>query len=119
MMNIGSISTGVRPSDLSAEQISTSSVISEQEKVAELARQFESVMLRQMLREARQPSSEGILGEGSSESRAYHDMVTERLADTMSHGGGFGVASSLQAQLIRQIPSSGSPAVPAQAAPQP
>jgi Rod binding domain-containing protein len=118
-MNIAPTTGGARASDFTPEQLLTSSVIDEQGKVAELARQFEAVMLRQMLRDARQPSPDGILGEGSSESRAYHDIVTERLADTMSRGGGLGVASSLQAQLLRQIPDSSHPAPPAPPAPRP
>jgi Rod binding domain-containing protein len=106
-MNIGATNSGVRASDLSVEQLSTSSVITEQQKVAELARQFEGVMIRQMLREARQPMTDPALGGGSSETRAYTDMVTDRLADSITHSGGIGVASSLQAQLLRQIPNSG------------
>jgi Rod binding domain-containing protein len=106
-MNIGASNSAVRPADLSLEQVSTSSVFTEQQKVAELARQFEGVMIRQMLREARQPMTDPAIGGGSSETRAYTDMVTDRMADAITSGGGIGVASSLQAQLLRQIPNSG------------
>lgn len=105
-MNIGALSTPVRPSNLSLEQVSTSSVISEQEKVAELARQFETVLVRQLLREARQPMNDSVLEGSSSETKAYDDMVTDRMADAIGQAGGFGVASSLQLQLQRQIPTS-------------
>jgi Rod binding domain-containing protein len=117
-MNIGALQSGFRPGELSLEQVSTSSVISEQEKVAELARQFEGVMVRQMLREARQPMLESAPEGGSSDTRAYDDMVTDRMAEAITRGGGFGVASSLQAQLLRQIPHPGGRADSAPDAPQ-
>jgi Rod binding domain-containing protein len=108
-MNIGAFQPGLRPAELTLEQVSTSSVISEQEKVAELARQFEGVMVKQMLREARQPMLDAAPEGGTSETRAYDEMVTDKMAEAITRGGGFGVASSLQAQLLRQMPHSGRP----------
>ena len=72
------------------------------EKVAELSRQFEALLLRQMLKEARKPMLGDTLTGNSSVSKIYDDMVTDRLADSIARSGDIGLASSLQAQLMRQ-----------------
>lgn len=85
-----------------AEEIGHSASMSQGEKIAELARQFEAVLLRQMLKEARKPMLGDMLTGKSSVSKIYDDMVTERLADSVARNGNVGLASSLQAQLMRQ-----------------
>ena len=72
------------------------------EKVAELSRQFEALLLRQMLKEARKPMLGDTLTGKSSVSKIYDDMVTDRLADAIANSGDVGLGTSLQAQLMRQ-----------------
>ncbi len=85
-----------------AEEVGRSASLSQQEKIAELSRQFEGMLLRQMLKEARKPMLGDTLTGTSSASKIYDDMVTERLADSIARTGDFGLATSLQAQLLRQ-----------------
>jgi flagellar protein FlgJ len=63
-------------------------------KLAEASRQFESIMLRQFLGE----SMKGLLNSGPS-SQVYGYLLTDTLADSLSKGGGLGLASVIQAQL--------------------
>jgi flagellar protein FlgJ len=102
-MNVSSLQPAVRASELSFEQLSTSTAVPEKEKVAELARQFEAVLLRQILTEARRQTHGSTLEGESSVNRNYEDMITTRLADSISRSGNFGLATSLQAQLQRQL----------------
>ncbi len=85
-----------------AEEVGRSATMSSGEKVAELSRQFEALLLRQMLKEARKPMLGDTLTGKSSVSKIYDDMVTDRLADSIARSGDIGLASSLQAQLMRQ-----------------
>jgi flagellar protein FlgJ len=60
---------------------------------------FEAIFIRQMLATARSTSvGEGILG-GDSASQITDSMRNDALADTISGGGGIGVADVLERQL--------------------
>ena len=85
-----------------AEDVGRSATMSSGEKVAELSRQFEALLLRQMLKEARKPMLGDTLTGKSSVSKIYDDMVTDRLADAIASSGDVGLGTSLQAQLMRQ-----------------
>lgn len=85
-----------------AEDVGRSATMSSGEKVAELSRQFEALLLRQMLKEARKPMLGDTLTGKSSISKIYDDMVTDRLADSIASSGDVGLGTSLQAQLMRQ-----------------
>jgi Rod binding domain-containing protein len=60
----------------------------------EVARQFEAVLVRQMLSETMKP-----LLENGESGQVYGYFITEALAETFTKGGGFGLQSVLQAQL--------------------
>ena len=66
--------------------------------VAQTAKQFEAIFLRQMIAAMRSPS----LGDdifGSDASNQFRDMSDARLADTMA--GSFGIAQLLEKQLAK------------------
>lgn len=72
----------------------------------EVARQFESLFMSQMLKSMR--SANEVLSEGnylqSNESGFYQDMFDSQLSLSMSRGEGLGLAEALVRQLSRQIP---------------
>lgn len=76
--------------------------VSERDKVVEVARQFESILLRQYLGEARKTlvMSKYNLDSGSSD--IYRDMATSQLADHISGSRMLGLGSALEAQLLKQ-----------------
>ena len=101
-MNIPSLSHAAKASDLPLEKLVGNKSLSEKEKVAEVSRQFESVLLRQILGQARKTVFKSKFNEDSMASGIYQDMTTNQLADAISRNGSFGLARSLEAQLIRQ-----------------
>jgi flagellar protein FlgJ len=110
-------------SQLPLETLAANSHISDADKVAEVARQFEAVLLRQILQDIRKP----VLAPAQSDGTAngiYADMINNQMADSISRSGGFGLAKILTAQLAHQVlPHSGAASAtglaPAQTAPKP
>ena len=81
------------------EQLAGNKTLSKSDKLAEASRQFESMLLRQILSSARKTVIKSKLSEDSLSSGIYQDMVTEQLADSISRSGGFGLARGLATQL--------------------
>ena len=101
-MEIPSLAPTVRADRLPLEQLAGNSQLTEAEKVREVARQFEAVLLRQILAEARKSLHGNGLGENSATLGIYHDLINQTLAESISRSGTLGLASSLQAELTRQ-----------------
>jgi Rod binding domain-containing protein len=80
---------------------------SQQEKLGEACRQFEVMLLRQILATAQKPVFKSNLMSESVSTDIYQDMVTEQLADGLSRSGAFGVARTLQEQLAQQVSTGG------------
>jgi peptidoglycan hydrolase FlgJ len=101
-MNIPSLTHTAKAADLPLEKLAGNQSLSEKEKVAEVSRQFESVLLRQILGQARKTIFRSQFNQESMASGIYQDMTTNQLADAISRNGSFGLARSLEAQLMRQ-----------------
>lgn len=94
----------VKASDLPLEKLAMNSNISDADKVGQACRQFEAVFLRQILQEARKTViSSSSADHDSVVSGIYGDMVNNQLADSISRSGTFGLAKSLQAQMVHQV----------------
>ena len=78
-----------------AEEVGRSATMSSGEKVAELSRQFEALLLRQMLKEARKPMLGDTLTGKSSVSKIYDDMVTEDFPVSVSPSIGLRASFSI------------------------
>jgi len=94
--------------------------IPDTEKVAEVSRQFEAVLLRQILQETRKSCVSPSSSADATTSGIYDDMVNNQLADSISRSGSFGLAKSLQGELAHQVLPNASlapPALPPLAAP--
>jgi len=102
-MNIPPLSPHVRASELPLEQLAKNQNLTETEKVGELSRQFEAVLLRQILKEVKKSVIKSGLTTESAGSDIYNDMVTNQLAEGISKSGAFGFAKSLEHDLSRQI----------------
>jgi flagellar protein FlgJ len=102
-MEISPLPHTVRAAGLPLEQLANNPKLSETEKIAELSRQFEAVLLRQILGEAQKTVIKSGLTDESATSGIYQDMISNQLADTISKTGSFGLAKSLQAELTRQL----------------
>ncbi len=101
-MNIPALQPKIDPTNIPLEQLAGNKNVSDREKVAEVSRQFEAVLLRQILQEARQPSAASGAEPSSTSTAVYDDMINNQLADSISRSGSFGLAKSLQVELAHQ-----------------
>lgn len=92
-----------KPADLPVEQLARASSVPEQEKIGQLSKQFEAVLLRQILNDAQKPIAGGGLIKSNSANSIYQDLATAQLAEKISSSGSFGFSQSLEKQLTRQV----------------
>jgi Rod binding domain-containing protein len=102
-MEIPSLQRPVNASDLPLERLAGNQQISEPDKVAEVSRQFEAVLLRQILGSAQKTIFASSMDPQSVTNGVYQDMITNQLADRISHSGGFGLSRSLEKQLHHEL----------------
>ena len=100
----------VHAADLPLDRLAGSSKLSDTEKVAEVSRQFEAVLLRQILGNAQKPVFASTMTPQSVASGVYQDMITQQLADSISRSGAFGLATSMKKQLEHELKSAHRPA---------
>ena len=88
-MDILPLQPNVSAANIPLEQLAGNTKLSEKEKVDEACRQFEAVLLRQILGEARKT----VISAGSENDQAvsgiYNDMINNQLADGISRSGAF------------------------------
>ena len=101
-MNVPSLRPAAPAENVPIEQLAGNKSLSEAQKVAEASRQFEAVLLRQLLGQARKKVFDSKFNQETAASGIYQDMVTSQLADGISRSGSFGLAHSLEPQLVRQ-----------------
>ena len=85
---------------LSVERLAQNNKLTEAEKIGEVAQQFEAILLRQFLSEATKPMLSQSEGMNPAQKSIYQDMITNTLADTISHTGEFGLAQAFRQQLM-------------------
>jgi len=101
-MNITGLQPHLKAADIPLTDLAGNPNISEKDKVAEVSRQFEAVLLRQILQETRKSSTTSASSGDATTSGIYDDMVNNQLADCISRSGSFGLAQSLQGNLVHQ-----------------
>jgi peptidoglycan hydrolase FlgJ len=106
-MNISALPGQLKAADVPLDKLAANPKLSEQEKSAEACRQFEAILLRQILGEARKNVLAPSASSKSSVTGIYEDMINNQMADSISRSGSFGLAKNLQAQLKHQIFRSG------------
>ena len=108
-MDISAVNPGTRAAELPFERLNGNSNIPEPEKIRELSRQFEAVLLRHILANAQKTVVESELTAESAGSDVYQDLITSQLADAISRSGSFGFAKSLERELTRQLQTESAP----------
>ncbi len=86
-------------------ELAHSKNISQEQKVAAVSEQFESVLVKQFLKEALKPMFKGVFNEDEGAHRMYRHFFTDAISENVASGGGFGVSSILQQQLHSNIVS--------------
>ena len=103
-MEIGAVKSHVDAADLPLERLATNTALTEQNKIEELSRQFEAVLLRQILSEAQKTVFKSKYSDETTASQIYRDMTVQQLADSISRSGAFGLGKTLSKDLTRQLP---------------
>jgi Rod binding domain-containing protein len=75
-------------------------------KLEEASRQFEAVLLRQILRDAQKPMLPSTIHAQTATSEIYRDMSSAALAEAISKSRALGLAEALTEQLGRQFKAS-------------
>jgi len=102
-MEISILNQSLKPADIPLERLASNKHLSDTQKVTELARQFEAVLLRQILGEAHKKVFASTMNPNSMAGGVYQDMITNQLADQISHSGSFGLARALETQLQHEL----------------
>ncbi|HWH69964.1 MAG TPA: rod-binding protein [Candidatus Sulfotelmatobacter sp.] len=98
-MNISSCQPRVSASELPPERLANNSALTQQQKIAEASRQFEAVLLRQILDSTQKTVIRSEFTDNSSSASIYRDMITNQLAESISKSGAFGLAKTFEHQL--------------------
>jgi Rod binding domain-containing protein len=99
-MNIAALqSNQVSAADVAPEALAGNQSLSEHQKIAEASRQFEAMLLRQILAETQKPVIQSEFSDNSTAAGIYQDLATNQMADSMSKSGTFGFAQVFDRQL--------------------
>ena len=100
-MDITPIQRKVDASEIAPEMLAGNSQLTKQQKIAEASRQFEAMLLRQILENSQKTVIKSKYGDNSTSSAIYRDQITSQMADSISKAGTFGFAKSFSQQLNR------------------
>ena len=102
-MDVTALQQKVKASDIAPEKLAGNTNLTDSQKVAEASRQFEAILLRQILSESQKTVISSKYADNSFSSGIYKDMVTTQLADSISKSGTFGLAQTFEQQLTARV----------------
>lgn len=93
-LNVPLLSTGT--ADLASDKTS------KPDRLHKAAQDFEALLVGQMLKSARESSSDGWLGSGEETGDdSAMDMAESQLANALAHNGGLGLASTIERAMAK------------------
>jgi len=101
-MNVAALSGHLPAAEVPPERLANNAALTEEQKLAEASRQFEAILLRQILESSQKTVIPSKFSDSSTASSIYRDMATSQLADSISKSGAFGLAQTFEHQLARQ-----------------
>jgi Rod binding domain-containing protein len=102
-MNISPIQQRLDVSDVPPEQLANNSQLTEEQKIGEATRQFEALLLRQILENTQKTVIRSSFSDDSTSSTIYRDLVTAQLADSISRSGDLGLGKTLERQFTQSL----------------
>jgi flagellar protein FlgJ len=102
-MNVSPLQNHVTAGDVPLERLAGSSQLTQEQKIAEASRQFEALLVRQILRDSQKTVIKSSFSDNSTAASIYHDLVSNQLAEDISKSGGIGLAKTLQRQLTSHL----------------
>jgi len=98
-MEVTPLQRPVVASDIAPERLAGNPRLSKEQKINEASRQFESVLLRQILSDSQKTVISSEFSDKSTAAGIYQDLVSKTLADSISKSGSFGLAKTFAQQL--------------------
>ena len=98
-MNIAPVQFKSATADVPIESLAGDKDLSENEKISIASKQFEALLLRQILSETQKPVIQSEFTDNSTASGIYQDMITSQLADSLSKSDAIGLAKTFEQQL--------------------
>ncbi len=120
-MEINPLQRQIAAADIAPERLAGNPRLSREQKIAEASRQFEAVLLRQILGDAQKTVIPSEFSDQSTAAGIYQDLSTSTLADSISKSGALGLARAFEQQLNRQagvVPKAGHGTIAAAARPE-
>ena len=102
-MEIAALHSSRPAADIAPEQLAGDANLTPAQKIAEGARLFEALLLRQILQESQKTVIQSKFADNSTSAGIYRDMITNQLAESISKSGSLGLAKSLEQQLGGQL----------------
>jgi Rod binding domain-containing protein len=106
-MNISPIPSTSDAADVPIEELAGNKHLTQQQKIHEASRQFEVIMLQQVLSEMQKPVITSEFTDNSTASDIYQGFISQALAEGMSKSGAFGFAKIFEQQLSPHAPKPG------------
>ncbi len=103
-MNIAALQSSLTSTDVAPEALVGNKSLTENQKIAEASRQFEAMLLRQILSEAQKPVIQSEFTDNSASAGIYQDFITNQLSTSLSKTGALGFAQVFEHQLERHAP---------------
>ena len=108
-MQISALQPKIDASHVQLESLAGNPSLTEDQKIGEASRQFEAVLLRQFLAESQKTVIKSEFTDDSAAAGIYQDFITNQMADSLSRGGGIGLAKSFERQLTHPGAHPGGP----------
>jgi Rod binding domain-containing protein len=89
------------PAGLPLERLDRHPGLTRAQKVREASRQFEAVLVRQILQDAQKPLIASRFHSSSFAQSVYQDLVSAQLAEDISRSGALGLSRLVERQLDR------------------
>lgn len=86
-------------STIPIEDLAGDKHLTQQQKIHEASREFEAIMLQQVLSEMQKPVITSEFTDDSTASGIYQDYISQALSESMSKSGTFGFAKIFEQQL--------------------
>ena len=98
-MSIPGIQSITDDPNVPIEQLAGNQHLTQQQKIHEASREFESIMLQQILSEMQKPAITSEFTDDSTASDIYQGYISKALAESMAKSGSFGFAKIFEQQL--------------------
>lgn len=98
-MEVSPLQQRIIASDIAPEQLAGNTALTENQKIGEASRQFEAILLRQVLADSQKTVIPSEFSDNSTAAGIYQDLITNTMADNISKSGKFGLTKIFEQQL--------------------